>query len=202
VKLLSLRQIKDHLEPLRQPDFDPANYNEKGYVLRGSVRTDGFRLQLLGFKIKELQSVRYRRLSERVLPERVTSTVGGVDYYLSEVRNIIRTKEDVARLWPMTRPEDIKVVGMDLGQACVVGLSALLPAQSLDQPPAVPAAAPGPDPIMFHNMVVKQKAVYQPLFKLRRWTESQKGIKPPGDAQSINDIECRLPPLRGQEANV
>ncbi|KAF9107457.1 hypothetical protein BGX29_006324 [Mortierella sp. GBA35] len=99
----------------------------KGYILRGSVRTDGFRIHLMAFKIRELQMVRYRRVSEDRLPSRLTSTVGGVDYWLQEIRHIISTKEDPERLWPGTRPEAIKMLTLDAGQAYVIGAYAHLP---------------------------------------------------------------------------
>ncbi|KAG0263475.1 hypothetical protein BG011_008768 [Mortierella polycephala] len=53
VRTLSTDEIQDHLEFIRQPTFDPSTYNSKGYILRGSLQTDGFRLQLLAFKLKE-----------------------------------------------------------------------------------------------------------------------------------------------------
>ncbi|KAF9102878.1 hypothetical protein BGX30_009259, partial [Mortierella sp. GBA39] len=107
--------------------LDPFTYAQKGYVVRGSVRTDGFRVQLLTFKLRELQAVRYRRLNDNRLPPRLTSTVGGVDYYLQEIRNVITTKEDVARLWPGVQPKKIKTLTLDGGQACVVGAFADIP---------------------------------------------------------------------------
>ncbi|KAF9176302.1 hypothetical protein BGZ50_001115, partial [Haplosporangium sp. Z 11] len=72
VEMKSIDGIKDHLRTIRQPGFDPAAYNTKGYLLRGSIRTDGFTLQLLGFKLKELQSVRFKRLPEDLLPPQLT----------------------------------------------------------------------------------------------------------------------------------
>ncbi|KAG0246850.1 hypothetical protein BG011_002316, partial [Mortierella polycephala] len=127
IKLWSLDQIRAHLEIVKSEWLDPVAYAQKGYVLRGSVRTDGFRVQLLAFKLRELQDVRYRRMDESRLPSRLTSTVGGVDYYLTEIRNAIASKEDVERLWPGTRVEDIKTLTLDGGQACVIGAFAHLP---------------------------------------------------------------------------
>lgn len=95
-KLLSLDDLRSHLEMLDDPKFQPETYTCKGYVSRGSLRTDGFQLQLLSFKLKELQCVRYKRLPVDRLPPRLTSTVGGVDYYLQEIRHVIETEEDVA----------------------------------------------------------------------------------------------------------
>ncbi|KAF9343629.1 hypothetical protein BGX26_005436, partial [Mortierella sp. AD094] len=263
IRLPSLDDIKKHLEALRQ-DFNLLDYSEKGYFLSGTIRTDGFRIQLLAYKVRELQAVRFKRLPEEKLPARITSTVGGIDYYLSEIRNIIKTKDDVARLWPgCDRPEDIQILGLDLGQTCVVGASALLPDRNtkvpaMTTPPSTVtlASAPAPAPTQvlspvqviaqgsapmtsvadaitmasttasasvsltapestqysapipatatstFHNLAVKQKAVYQSTLKLRHWTERQKRIVAPGTEESISDIECRLPPLRGEDKSI
>ncbi|KAG0262509.1 hypothetical protein BG011_010092 [Mortierella polycephala] len=83
-------------------------------------------VQLSAFKLKELQSVRYRRLPETVLPPKITSTAGGVDYFLVEIRNVVKTKQDAGDLWGC-EPEQIKILGLDLGQACILGASVLLP---------------------------------------------------------------------------
>ena len=96
-------------------------------MLTGSFKTNGFQLQLSAFKLKELQAVRFRRLPQAAFPPRLTSTVGGTDYFLTEIRNVAKTKEDVARLWPYCPPDKIKIVGLDPGQAFVVAGSAYLP---------------------------------------------------------------------------
>ncbi|KAK3806243.1 MAG: hypothetical protein JOS17DRAFT_604915 [Linnemannia elongata] len=50
--LMSLEGFRDHLRPIRQPTFNPArDYNAKGFVPRGSIRTDGYRLQVLAYKL-------------------------------------------------------------------------------------------------------------------------------------------------------
>ncbi|KAG0195025.1 hypothetical protein BGX33_004499, partial [Mortierella sp. NVP41] len=126
------------------------------------------------------------------LPPRITSTLGGTDYYLSEIRNVVSTSEDIAKLWDCA-PEQIKILGIDLGQAFVVGASALLPSR---EPPGKPQGreldststefllshvegavedlmAKKP-PTRFYNLAVKQKAVYQPTLKHRRWLEQRK----------------------------
>jgi hypothetical protein len=58
--------------------------------------------------------------------KRLASVKRVTDYFLTEIRSIVKTKEDVAQLWLNCRPEDIKILGLDLGQACIVGASALL----------------------------------------------------------------------------
>ena len=48
---------------------------------------------------------------------------------------------------------------------------------------------------------MKQKAVYQPTFKLRRWSENRKQATEI-DGKSITEIETSLPPVRGDRANI
>ena len=210
--LMSVEEMRSHVQSIRADDFVPASYTEKGYVLRGSIRTDGFRLQVLAFKLNELHSVKYRRLPAEKLPCRLTSTVGGTDYFLTEIRNVVSTKQDVARLWSCD-PKRIKILGIDLGQAFVVGASAILP------PSEQPSVEQKQDPEVamesllsdieeaeesspkFFNLAVKQKAVYQPTLKHRRWLERRKGQADEGVA-SIRQIETSLPARRGPEANI
>jgi hypothetical protein len=72
VRLLSLSEIGAHLDDVKDGNLNPLEYElnryKRGYVLRGSIRTDGFRVQLVAFKLRELQVVRYRRLPEGHLP--------------------------------------------------------------------------------------------------------------------------------------
>ncbi|KAF9333304.1 hypothetical protein BG006_003811 [Podila minutissima] len=98
-----------------------------GYALRGSIKTDGFKLQLLGFKLSKLNRVKFQRLPAERLPLRLTST----DYYLSEIRNVVTSKEGIAALRACD-PRQIKVLGIDLGQAFVAGASTIL--SSSNQP--------------------------------------------------------------------
>ncbi|KAF8926944.1 hypothetical protein BGZ47_002457 [Haplosporangium gracile] len=127
--LMPLEDMRRHIQQIRHVDFQPAAYTGKGYVLRGSIRTDGFRLQLIAFKLNELYSVKYRQLPADRLPNRLTSTVAGTDYFLMEIRNVVSTPQDVVDLWGCD-PKRIKIIGVDLGQAFVVGASALLPSRN------------------------------------------------------------------------
>ncbi|KAG9063257.1 hypothetical protein KI688_004861 [Linnemannia hyalina] len=95
IRLLPLNEIGAHLDVVKDKHLDPSQYKEREYLLRGSIRADGFRVQLLAFKLRELQDVRYRRLPENRLPPRLTSTVGGTDYYLQEIRHLITSKDDI-----------------------------------------------------------------------------------------------------------
>ncbi|CAO3565510.1 unnamed protein product [Mortierella alpina] len=71
--------LREHVGRLRAETFDPKEWQGKGYILRGSIRTDGRLLQLLAFKNKELQSVRFRRLPNDKLPNPLITTIGGTD---------------------------------------------------------------------------------------------------------------------------
>ncbi|KAF9188467.1 hypothetical protein BGZ51_000556, partial [Haplosporangium sp. Z 767] len=140
----------------------------------------------------------------------LTSTVGGTDYWLTEARNVVKTQQDVVALW-RCRPEEIKIFGLDLEQACVVGASALLPKEpagaGLDQGGDAPAKGPSdatksaPSPAVYYSLAVKQEAIYQPIFKYRRWLEEQKQQVPSEVTESISDIESRLPSLCVDDAN-
>ena len=55
---MSTTELKDHVIKFRRDDFEPAIYTTKGYVLQGSIKTDGSRLQLLGFKLNELNCIK------------------------------------------------------------------------------------------------------------------------------------------------
>ncbi|KAF8949579.1 hypothetical protein BGZ46_005088 [Entomortierella lignicola] len=159
-----------------------------------------------GVKAAELQSVRCKRLPDDLFPPRITTTIGGTDYFLIEIRNIVKTKEDVTRLWPNCKPEEIKILGLDLGQACVIGASALLPdtarsiqedkMRCLTEPNSSALTYPSsPSVSVFYNLAVKQKAVSQPTLKHRHWMEEQKSTIPLGALESVSDIETNLPPL-------
>jgi hypothetical protein len=52
----------------------------------------------------------------------------------------------------------------------------------------------------FFNLAVKQKAVYQPTFKHRRWLEHRKQRSVDG-SPSISQIESSLPPRHGSDAS-
>jgi hypothetical protein len=120
-------KVKKNSKDDKEGDFHPATYKEKGYALQGTILTDGFRVKLLGFKLRELQDVRYRRWREDRLPSRLTSTVGGTNFYLQEIRNVLTCREDVQRLWPGVDVKNISTLSLDAGQACVFGGFAHVP---------------------------------------------------------------------------
>ncbi|KAK3844875.1 MAG: hypothetical protein J3R72DRAFT_57815 [Linnemannia gamsii] len=164
------------------------------------------RRQLIAFKLNELHSVKYRQLPADRLPNRLTSTVAGTDYFLTEIRNVVSTPQDIVDLWGCD-PKQIKILGIDLGQAFVVGASALLPSRNkhLDKEGSLEGAQE--DPLVkqpttkYFNLSVKQKAVYQPTFKLRRWME-QRRAQPLEGGGSISQIETSLPAYHGPDASI
>ncbi|KAF9378215.1 hypothetical protein CPB97_009713 [Podila verticillata] len=164
--LRSLQQLRNQVNALRQPGFSPRDYTEKGYVLRGSIRTDGFRFSLLAFKIRELQSVRYRRYPAHVLPSPLLSTTGGTDSFLTEVRNVIHSQQDVQELFGCPA-DQIKILGIDLGHACLIGSFLLLPEPEVLDDGQLP-------PKEYNHLAVKTKAMYQPILKLRNWENMAK----------------------------
>ncbi|CAO3574325.1 unnamed protein product [Mortierella alpina] len=171
--------------------FRPGEYSSHGYCLYGSIRTNGLCLQLLAYKMKELLAVKYKRLPESVLPERLTSTKHGTGDFLTEIRNVVRSQEDVNRLWGCD-PSDISILALDLGQNCVVGAYALEPR---DQSIAQQA------PPRHYNLAVKTKAVCQPTFRYRSWLAQRKEAIPEGRAESVSATESGIPPRRGLQAD-
>ena len=120
---LGQQNVNDHY-----PD-EPDSYrirDGKANYLQDSIRTNGLRINLIAFKL-ELSCAKFKRLAEDKLPSQYESIPGGVGHYLIEIRNVVRSKEDVVMLWPIGRPEDTKVLCLDLGQACVVGGHAYIP---------------------------------------------------------------------------
>ncbi|KAF9272046.1 hypothetical protein BGZ88_005271, partial [Linnemannia elongata] len=147
-----------------------------------------------------------------------TTTLGGIDDELTEIRHIVTTKDDVARLWGC-EPEQINILCLDLGQAFPFAASAILqPPETLhmdSQQHAMDISMrqlPGTDEddagdevkngtVLFHNLMVKQKAVYQPTFKVLRWLNQRKK-KPVKNDQSISSIERDLPASRGPDGSL
>ncbi|KAF9558374.1 hypothetical protein EC968_007111 [Mortierella alpina] len=104
--LMSLDEMQIHLQHIRKPGFDANRYKKKDYVLRGSIKTDGFRLQVLAFKLSELSAVKYKQLPPDHMPRRITSTLGGLGDYLTEIRNVIKTPQDVADIFECPPEQD------------------------------------------------------------------------------------------------
>ncbi|KAG9063428.1 hypothetical protein KI688_004311 [Linnemannia hyalina] len=106
-------------------DTKPKDYRSSGYIPTGSVVTDVFRVKVQTFELKERQDARSKRVPEEDMPFRLTTTVAGVDYYLQEIRHVIRTKEDVHRLWPGKDMERIKILTIDPLDATLLDASSL-----------------------------------------------------------------------------
>lgn len=203
---MSIDDMTAHISAIRHQDFNPkiqGSYSSTGYALQGSIRTDGFWLQLLAFKLNELNCVKYWRLDADKLPDMLTSMLGGTNHYLTEIRNVVKAKEDVERLWKCDSSQ-IKILGIDLRKAFIIRASTLLPLSAsatatVGQEHGDVAEIEIPLPMQFHNLAVSWKAVYQPMFKHRRWLEQRKGHAVKG-MDSIAHMETSLPSLRGPEA--
>ncbi|KAF9130429.1 hypothetical protein BGX30_013492 [Mortierella sp. GBA39] len=117
--------LREHLGCLRAETFDPKEWHGKGYVLKGSIRTNGRLLQLLAFKLKELQSVRYRRVPEDKLPNPLVTIIGGTNSCLTEARNVFSTTVDVESLLAAD-PSQVAVLSLDLGTTWIVGATVSL----------------------------------------------------------------------------
>ncbi|KAG0298727.1 hypothetical protein BGZ98_000089 [Dissophora globulifera] len=118
--------LREHIRCLRAEAFDPKEWRGKGYVIKGSIQTDGRLLQPLAFKVKELQSVRYRRVLKDKLPNPLVTTIGGTNSFLTEARNIFKTAADVESLLTAD-PSQVAVVSLDLGVSCIVCATVSLP---------------------------------------------------------------------------
>ncbi|KAF8916938.1 hypothetical protein BGZ58_005189, partial [Dissophora ornata] len=223
--------LREHLGCLRAETFDPKEWHGKGYVLRGSIRTDGRLLQLLAFKLKELQSVRYRRVPDDKLPNPLVTTIGGTDRYLTEAQNVFRTAADVESLLAAD-PSQVAILSLDLGTSCIVGASASLPPgqtpATLKRPPDKEGVhkkkkktrrskrKPGcrkrqrerrkvakePQVTRYFDLVVKRKAVSQPTSSFSKWLEDRKeNTTGLSTGRTIENIESTLPPLKGEGAS-
>lgn len=74
IKVAKPEEIRAHVNSLRHDTFNPLTYDKKGYLLRGSIKKDGYQLQLLAYKIRELNSVKFKRYRADVLPDRMLTT--------------------------------------------------------------------------------------------------------------------------------
>ncbi|KAF9991581.1 hypothetical protein BGZ79_004256, partial [Entomortierella chlamydospora] len=125
-----------HRVSIKLPTLE--TYTTKWYYPKGSIRTNGYTLQVLCFKLRELLSVKYKRLPDDRLPSRSTSIINGTDDFLTEIRNVFGTKEDVANLWPGIDPENTNTLTLDAGQAFVVGGYAYLLRKSMGKDESPP----------------------------------------------------------------
>ncbi|KAG0019442.1 hypothetical protein BGZ80_005807 [Entomortierella chlamydospora] len=155
--------LRGHLNRLRSESFDPREWTGNGYIHKGAILTDGHLLELHAFKVKELQSVRYRRFPDGKLPNSLTSVTGGASNFLM---NVFGTDADVKDLLDADLNE-IAILSLDLGTSCVVGASVSLPP---GQTPATiwrPAGKEG-DRKKKRTRRSKRKASYRKQQKERR----------------------------------
>ncbi|KAF9149214.1 hypothetical protein BG015_008995 [Linnemannia schmuckeri] len=211
MRLLTLDETRQHIELVR--NTTPTDYQKTGYVAREPIHSDGFRVQILAFKLRERQDTRYKKR---------------VDYFSPEILNIIKTPQDIQRHWPGKTVENMRNLTINTGQARVVGAFAYLPKEMAELEEkevekegsdmdgvVITGQEPGRAPITnldafwpaqtstatFLNLV-ESKAVYQPVFRFRKWVEDEKRMIPEGEESFISDIETRLPALRGPGTSV
>ncbi|GJJ75571.1 putative transposase [Entomortierella parvispora] len=161
-------ELEAHLQRLGSEDFDPNAYEDKGYYLQGSITTNGTKLHVNVFKIRELNMVKYKRLPSDRMPVSPTSTIRGLDYFPSEIRHVFKNEGDVQRYYGDCSPSDITVVGIDPGDRFIVGVHVLLPESASSPSVQDPTISPS-----FRNLTISQKAAYQPILKHRAWLEEE-----------------------------
>ncbi|KAF9133996.1 hypothetical protein BGX30_012087 [Mortierella sp. GBA39] len=208
-------------------DVDPEGITQRqrdkaGY--RGAIKL----MSLTEFKLKELNCVKYRQLPDDQLPPRVTSTVGGIDHFLTKTRIVVKTMEDVARLWPnCDDPNGIKVLCIDLGKRFVVGGCALLSDSFITGPcnkmilgasdetpsPSVPSTSTSSSApsTVFSSSTTSTTTMAQPSRAYYNLSVTQKVVpnRPlniemmlQGALVSIAEIESGLPPLQRKDTSV
>ncbi|KAF9925349.1 hypothetical protein FBU30_004820 [Linnemannia zychae] len=87
--------------------FDEHMASSGTTIFKGSIKTNGSLIQSLAFKVHELLSIRYRRLVADKLLNSLVSTVGRTGSFIKEIRNVIRSAEDIQDIWNC-RPEEIE----------------------------------------------------------------------------------------------
>ncbi|KAF9922743.1 hypothetical protein FBU30_007140 [Linnemannia zychae] len=193
-KLMDIEDIKEHLQDITHPDFDANTYKIHGFALKGSLKTNGHLVQLTAFKLHELQSVRYRRLAVDKMPNSLTSTIGGTNQYLKEIRNVVGTSGDVQKIWNCP-PDDVAILALDLGTEGLVGstvhlLSGIHDINQMKRRKTWKTARgkrskkqkkrrsqtkcklrPSPITAMNFDLFVKRRSVAQPTQRFQHWLE-------------------------------
>ncbi|KAG0256544.1 hypothetical protein BGZ95_005465, partial [Linnemannia exigua] len=227
-RLMDSTDLKEHLQDNIHPEFDANTYNNHGFVLKGSFKTNGHLIQLTAFKLRELQSVRYRRLAVDKMPDALSSVTGGADRYLTEIRNVVGASEDVQRIWGCS-PDNIAILALDLGTEGLVGSTVLLPTnmhdinqmrrrktgktardkrskkprkrRSRSERKSRPSEG-SPTVTKNFDLFVKRKAIAQPTQRFQHWLESQKRDATIDTGRTISDVESSLSSLRGDGASI
>ncbi|KAF8933381.1 hypothetical protein EDD21DRAFT_352146 [Dissophora ornata] len=92
--MTNLSKIREHVQFIRQADFEPTTYKRYGFVHSGrQISSIVARSQVKRTSFSQIQAT----LVECLTPQ-ITSTVRGVDYHLTEVRTVVKTQQDVTDL--------------------------------------------------------------------------------------------------------
>jgi hypothetical protein len=182
-KMLELAQLQDHINLIRSEGFDPNAYRERGYMLRSGIKTDGFRLKLTAFKLKE--SI-----------ESNTDVFTRRDYQKgSRAPLVVR----ITTFWKYTMLSKAKMTSKDSGIArqrtskywdLIWARNALSERMHTSQR------------ILSSTTWWLLKSMYQPHFKYRRWEAQSKEVAPEGSTLTIKEMESSLPALRGPTASL
>ncbi|KAG0286308.1 hypothetical protein BGZ97_007485 [Linnemannia gamsii] len=178
---------------------------------------DAIRSRLQMVKETKPKDYQARTIYREALPGPMVSECKSwrTDYYLTEIRNVIKSKDDIERLW---LGKDIQKLGSsnkgkgkdnagerrDMEGVVVTSQKAIVDASNQSQ---VCEHSPNPASLRsttqaveasgsaFLNLAVKAKAVYQPTFRFKRWQVTEKNATPECEEESIYSIESRLLPL-------
>ncbi|KAG0221208.1 hypothetical protein BGW42_008116, partial [Actinomortierella wolfii] len=152
------------------------------------------------------------------MPSPWTSVLGGTNRYLSEIRNVVKSSEDVKQIWNC-RPEDVTILALDLGTEGLVGSTVFLPEgvshirqlkkQKTGRKKRRKRSKRGSRssnksriPLRTFDLFVKRRAVAQPTKKFQSWLDSKKQTTICRGNKTISDAESSLAPLRGEGASV
>ncbi|KAG0205397.1 hypothetical protein BGX28_003018, partial [Mortierella sp. GBA30] len=179
------------MSPFERRISTPQLYQTRGYAIRGSIRTDGFRLQLLAFKLRELNMVKLEDIKVLALDCGQVCAVGAYAY-LSKA-DAIKESEGQESQMDMDVPDMAKDDDITMQDLCGVNTSLVL------APDSVTPTDPALEKVVYHNL--------EPV-KFRQWMEHQKNIKSivnidnPDEPTSISVLECRLPALHGDGSSI
>ncbi|KAF9369356.1 hypothetical protein CPB97_003663, partial [Podila verticillata] len=141
---------------------------------------DGYTVQVLAFKVRELLSVQYKCYPSEVLPDRLLTTTAGMGNFLAKVHNVFQTKEDVEHLLGCAadQADTISCLSNDLSQACIASAYSILPSDKelrigrrRRHRGRKKRGSRGEQHI---NLAAKQKAATRPMLKHSAWMEAQK----------------------------
>ncbi|KAF9378618.1 hypothetical protein CPC16_011207, partial [Podila verticillata] len=174
---------------------DSIEATGKTWVLSGTFMTNGLELRVLAYD----QRV-FKKHEPEAAPGRTDKKTGNTRY-LSEIRNVFKTPDDVASTFPnppasLQQGEDVCIAGVDFGQVCTAAVSLFIPS----------CYNPNRSHDLMRTLLVGQKALMQPSFKGRRDMQLRKEEYQLTDSDhkgEVQELEQSIPPRKGvQDAEV